>query len=287
MEINSKLTKDELHLLVKQYKDSKSEDDLLKIMEEFKYFIKQFTELIKFKKFNIGSRAQKLFLSLFTRDKDTQIKLKYGKDVNYKYISSVITSLNLLTVMYEPEDLEQTFTEEFIRVVQRYENKDNENKFISYMSVAYPYAVGRAVQKMIKDPLVNLYNDKIVTHFTTPEGEEFDIFDIIPGDMDEWNQELWIDGSDCDERFLKITPYDRYILKLKHVDKLQDKAIAGELGVKPSSIIRRRGQAKKILKDIIQREVCPLCNKGYIYRKAGACLNCLKKKKAAKLQKEL
>jgi RNA polymerase sigma factor (sigma-70 family) len=147
-----------------------------------------------------------------------------------------------------------------LELADKYEPIDENPRFHSYVLKAYHYKVYHNLIKVTQDPLyytslegLRFREDDFITYDDIDEDRYDNKYIQLMTESDTEVDDNWIAGFTAD-LFKDLSPVDRKILKLKYIDKLDDKDVAEELGVCRATINRRKIK----LKQVIQKELTKL-----------------------------
>jgi predicted Zn-ribbon and HTH transcriptional regulator len=263
-------------------------------------FLEGFVLLLRGGPVNRLTWSHRIFLSTFVKSSGLAKSLKSKNPVSQAFFAaeSALTTVSIQIRPIDTDDLRQEINELFLATLRRYRSRNDQNYLIPYIQKSFPYALCRRVQQLIKDPLVNLASDKILTleHFqdgvSHTKGEhrsatiplrdfpkltksyEDNVADI--GEDSLGNS--WLRGESCHEAFECLTYAERrLILDFYHYQKT-DSQIAEKLGVSYNTAIRRRHLIEKKLRGEYEPPKCQYCGveitKAALGRQPRQCPGC-------------
>lgn len=293
---------------VQRYQNGDSESALF-VLDAFEDFRDGFLMLLRDGPINRLTRSHRIFLSNFVKNSALARNLKSTHPINAAFLAAE-TALKTITIQIRPietEDLRQEIIEIFLGTLRRYRSRNNQNFLIPYIQVSFPYALTRRVQQLIKDPLVNLASDKIlslessgldgyfadvkflgyhpsmkeiVRHFSTSYEESL-------AQLEEDNLGIsWIRGDSCHEVFDDLSPMERRILRF-YAQEMTDAQIAKELGVSYNTAIRRRHHIIAKVRGEYAPPSCSFCNiqipKASLGRQPRQCPTCKEERRVKRI----
>ena len=296
-------------LAVQRFQAGDAEASLL-MLEDFKDFLEGFVLLLRGGPVKTLTWSHRIFLSNFVKNSGLANSLKSRSPIAAAYIAaeSALTTISIQLRPIDTADLRQDIAEVFLATLKRYRSRNNQNFLIPYIRKSFPYALTRHVQKLIKDPLVNLASDKIlslesldevhnryadyhplmnhlsvkevVKHLTiSPEKDKQDV------DYDELGS-MWLRGETCDDRFLNLSYAERKILVQFYHLEMTDAEIAEGLGVSYNTAIRRRHLILDKLRGTYVPPSCRYCGveipKAPLGRQPRQCGECRSSRRAAR-----
>lgn len=296
-------------LAVQRYQAGDPEAATL-LLNDFSDFREGFVLLLRGGPVNRLTRSHRIFLSNFIKNSGLARSLKSKHPVRAAFLAaeSALTTISIQMRPIETEDIRQEITEVFLATLKRYRSRDNQNYLIPYIQVSFPYALTRRVQQLIKDPLVNLASDKILslesigeTHARfadyNPLMTRLGVREVVDHLTSSYNDSLkeveedelgasWINGDICHDAFEGLTPMERRILRYYSQD-LTDAQIAKEIGVSYNTAIRRRHAIIAKVKGEYEPPICTYCSveipKAPLGRQPKQCSQCKEQRRQERL----
>ena len=264
------------------------------MLEKFADFLEGFFLLIR------GQRMKQIGLARSMRTK-APMPAAFGA------AESAMTTISIQVRPIDDDDLRQEMAELFIAMLRRYRSINNQNFLIPYILKSFPYALSRRVRQIIKDPLVNLASDKILSlHAPMPTdatdyGRRPNVKDwvgflttsyeqsAIQVDEDELGN-AWLRGESCHQAFENLTYSERKIIRSFYHLQKTDAQIAYDLGVSYNTAIRRRHHIEQKLHGRYTAPTCRWCHglipKAALGRQPRQCQDCRDRRRAERQQKK-
>jgi hypothetical protein len=299
----------ELFDAVQRYQKGDSES-ALKVLEDWKDFLEGFVLLLRGGPVNRLTRSHRILLSNFVKNSGLARSLKSKHPVTAAFLAaeSALTTVSIQLRPIETEDLRQEVIEVFLATLRRYRSRDNQNYLIPYIQVSFPYAMTRRVQQLVKDPLVNLASDKILSieamnpeagsdrHGMSPKIQSKEVVAFLTSTYEDALHDLeeeelgisWIRGDSCHEVFDVLTPIERRILRC-YSREMTDSQIAFELGVSYNTAIRRRHLIISKVRGEYRPPTCQYCEtqipKAPLGRQPRQCIGCKDERRAERVSR--
>jgi hypothetical protein len=270
-------------LAVHRFQDGDPEAATL-LLDDFKDFLEGFVLLLRGGPVNRLTWSHRIFLSNFVKNSGLARSLRSKCPIGSAFMAAenALTTVSIQIRPIETEDLRQEVIEIFLGTLKRYRSRDGQNYLIPYIQKSFPYALTRRVQQLIKDPLVNLASDKILSLEYFEDGQTRSgtlprktVNNIPVKDLprliktyednvaeigDDVLGHSWLRGEHCDEAFEPLTYSERkLILDFYHYQKT-DAQIAESMGVSYNTAIRRRHLIEKKLRGEYHPPTCTYCN---------------------------
>ncbi len=290
-----------------RYQAGDSEGALF-MLAAFSDFLEGFVMLLRGQSVKRMTYSHRIFLSNFVKNSGLARSLKGKAPIGQAFLAAeaAITSVSIQLRPIDEDDLRQEVIEIFLGTLRRYRSRNNENFLVPYILKSFPYALTRRVQQLIKDPLVNLASDKILSletlgsiHERNADYNPFmnrpsvrDVVKHLTTSMEENVQDVeedelgnsWLRGDSCDERLSILTRSERKILKRFYHLQMTDNQISKELGVSYNTAIRRRHHIEAKLKGKYIPPECRWCHKEIpkapLGRQPRQCLDCREVRRA-------
>lgn len=265
-------TYEEIDEYVKRYKANKNDTEAVeKLIEAFNGVFLNLTNLIKTGEFDIRNKIVRNFISLFIKDKSKRARVHaYHR---FKIMPAYMrTTATMIKTRFESLSYEDVYNECILcllEMLDRYESYDGKPRFHLYVSKAFHYKLFSRLRNYTKDPVeankelnipldeLEKFTDYEISHDNGLFREFKRYYETYANDIvdeiEDNNQadlidEQWIFGVTCSEVFECLTPTERYILKLKYIDKLTDVEIAEKLNITKTMASKKRRQAENKLK---------------------------------------
>lgn len=247
----------------------------------FSDFLEGFVLLLRGQAVKRLTYSHRIFLSNFIKNSGLARALKTRSPLPAAYLAGESALVSVATQLkpIEEDDIRQEVIETFLATLRRYRSRDNQNYLIPYVLKSFPYALTRCVQKLIKDPLVNLASDKIIsldlnvglgqdgyndsaTHRSiqvqSQLSYEYDEIHQLIGDDELGN--TWLRGDKCHAAFDMLNYVERKILKSFYFLEYTDAMIADQLGVSYNTAIRRRHHIEAKMRGEYKPPTCRHCS---------------------------
>ena len=287
---------------VQQFQNGDAEAALV-VINDFRDFLEGFVLLLRGGPVKRLTYSHRIFLSNFVKNSRLARSLKSRLPAGAAYVAAE-TALMTVSIQIRPidtEDLRQEVNEIFLGTLKRYRSRDNQNYLIPYIQKSFPYALTRRVQALIKDPLVNLASDKILSieglrdmpgrydDYVQPSSMLRSHREVVKhlaidyeGSVAAVNEDdlgsTWLRGEDCHDVFEQLTYGERKLIKQFYFLEMTDAQIAKEMGVSYNTAIRRRHLIESKLKGLYQPPTCQYCQveveKAPLGRQPRQCLVC-------------
>ena len=273
------------------------------MLEKFEEFLNGFILMIRGQQIKQMTWSHRIFLSNFVKNSGLSGSLKSRTPVSAAFLAaeSAITTISIQMRPIDDEDLRQEVIEVFLATLRRYKSRDNQNFLIPYILKSFPYALTRRVQSLIKDPLVNLASDKIVSLQTVAGYDRIEVGnhpsaadiskhltttykDSVHSVEEDTLGHSWLAGDTCDERFDVLTYSERKLILSFYYRQMTDSQIAKSLGVSYNTAIRRRHHIEAKLHGKYVAPACKFCGvsipKSTLGRQPRQCDSCRVEKRA-------
>lgn len=282
-------------------------DAALGILKDFEKYLEGFYILLRGGQVNRLTYSHRLFLSAFVKVSGLSRSLRGGKPIAAAYVAaeSAITTVSIQLRPIESEDLRHEIYEVFLSTLRRYKSRDGQNFIIPYIHKCFPYAMVRRIRSLIKDPLVNLASDKILSLESINEVHDkyadysalmhhVSVKDVVKHMTISYEQSSsetdsdhlggqWLHGENCSNEFDMLNYAERKLIKQFYYLQMTDAQIAEELGVSYNTAVRRRYHIEAKIKGKYVPPSCKWCNveipKTYIGRQPRQCDKCRKQRK--------
>ena len=133
-------------------------------------------------------------------------------------------------------------------IARRY--KQVGKNFGAYVYNSYRYEVARFIKKFIQNPLNISYKNIEYEDYINNSNN----YNLQNSYMDNYYEDLtgipnvsWIQGQNCSEIFLDLSPLDRKILVKYYLEEWKDGQIAEHLGMHINTINQKRRSAAKVI----------------------------------------
>ncbi len=297
----------EQFIAVQRFQNGDSEAALL-MLDGFSEFLDGFFLLLRGKEIKRLTYSHRIFISNF-------IKYPYlGRALKTRYPSSAalragweaMNSVSIQLRSIDDDDLKQEIAATFLTTLKRYRSRNDQNYLIPYILKSFPFALTRCVQKLIKDPLVNLQSDKIDSLDVTRSGRYLQNVDpieyltkgsasnlerlslsyeqVLSSVEEDGLGNPWLQGEICNDKFDCLTYAERKILKFFYYLEMTDAEIALAMGISYNTAIRRRHHIESKLRGEYQAPTCQYCKieipKSSLGRQPRQCENCRRERRS-------
>lgn len=220
------------------------------LLDKFSPLIKKYMSLLSSGQIDWNDKEMKLFVCNFIDDYSLQKALQRKKQ-KAEYRSQIYLNFNFIKETYGKLDKEELLSDlQTLLLVMAKRYKQVGRNFCSYIYNSYRYEVSRHIKKFLKDPInityKNLaYEDCIngQTDYNIESSYEDNYYEDITGIPNS----SWMQGENCSDIFIELSPLDRKILVKYYLEEWKDKQIADHFGMHINTVNqRRRSAAKKI-----------------------------------------
>jgi len=243
--------------LVMKYQ-SGSEEAAEELIRQLAPYMLKFFKIIRLGIIDLSDKDSRKFISLFIDDHKIRSKLKaaYQPAEARKEAYQAAQTIQILCTDIPSEDIIHELIVILLTLARRFTKKRSKVNFCGYLCNAYRFELARRIKAMTTDPLsyradLNLsYNDQ---EYLNEENLVEDNIQVYVNEplvvIEEELGNSWIRGITCSERFAKLTPLQRIILKMHYLDGEGDTAIADRLGIHRNTVREQRMKAEEILRD--------------------------------------
>lgn len=247
----------EVDRLVKEFQAG-SDEAGMKLIDAFSGFLMNFLLLVKNGTLDPYNRSIRRFMSLFVKGRTERYMLLSSKRDDETVKKSIYALAGRIASQFSPfeeEDIWAELVAEFLAMARKYYNESG-YFFHVYISKAFPYRAYKRLSRLSSDPVAIAFRTRsgAVEEETEIHGRQEDIPDIeeapvllINEDLDSDFGENWIGGITCSDMFADLTPLERRVLVMYHMDGYRDKEIGEILGFSAGQIRQIRGRGRKKL----------------------------------------
>ena len=194
------------------------------------------------------------FMALFVSDAKARKRMKnpvLTKTVE-REINSITSQFMQLFEYIPREDISQELKMILLTMAKRWKKRGPKKYFCGYLYNSYRYEMYRVIQKLMKEPLIYKARVNISHEYYYEDMVDLTEFELYP---EKWYDEStdnefsqdWIDGSNCEEVFAKLTPLQRKVLIEYYINGLNTAEISDMLGIGRNTVSNNRKKAVEII----------------------------------------
>lgn len=235
-----------------------AKDAAQKLLDKFSPLFKKYSTLLKTGQIDWNDIEMKQFINNFIDEIELKRALARKKQKAY-YRNEIHQRFNFIIETYgeltEDEILLDLQTLLLV-IAQRY--KQMGKNFCAYVYNSYRYEVARHIKKFIKNPInityKNLQYEDCINgchDFEIEQSYEDNYYEDLTGIPNM----SWIQGHNCSDIFMNLSPLDRKILVKYYLEEWKDGQIAECLGMHINTVNQKRRSAAKILAESLNLDL--------------------------------
>ena len=213
-----------------------------KLLDKFYPLVKKYFLIVKTGTWNWEDKESKDFVGNFINDRQL-LNALHRKKQTAEFRRAIYDAFNFIKETYGQNEDAEIITDLqmlFLVVAKRY--KQVGKNFCAYVANSYKFEVARHVKKVFQNPLNVTY--KIAEY--SVDAMKDDSSELYEDQYYEDETGIpsieWINGY-CGEAFQLLTPLDRKIIVKYYLENLNDKQIAGQLGIHLNTVNAKRRKA--------------------------------------------